>query len=213
MVLGSRGRQVARVGRTSRAHRVEALLEGGTRFTELPVLRIAEESGIARSTFYQYFPNKSQLLIQVAALASDTFLEAPTAWFSDAESYLRGAAAVEQVIGTMLGEYRQHVAVMRALGELASYDPEVAGFWFGRINSFIDLSATHVQKWQHAGVVREDLDPVETTAALTWMVERAITQHVLYPRDPLATDPRLAESLAQVIWRSLFDSSTALTGR
>jgi AcrR family transcriptional regulator len=192
---------------------VEALLEEGTLFTELPVLRIAEESGIARSTFYQYFPNKSQLLIQVAAVTSDTFLEAATAWFSDAESYRGGAATVEKVIGTMLREYRQHVAVMRAVGELASYDPEVAGFWFGRINSFIDLSATRVQKWQHAGAVREDLDPVETTAALTWMVGRAISQHVLYPRDPLATDARLAKSLAQVIWRSLFDSSIVSTPR
>jgi len=190
---------------------VEALLQEGTRFTELPVLRIAEESGIARSTFYQYFPNKSQLLIQVAGVASDTFLEAATAWFSGAESYRGGAAAVQEVIGAMLREYRQHVAVMRAVGEVASYDPEVAGFWFGRINSFIDLSAVHVQRWQGAGVVREDLDPVETTAALTWMVERAITQHVLYPRDPVATDARLAKSLAQVIWRSLFDSSTVAT--
>jgi len=188
---------------------VEALLEEGTLFTELPVLRIAEESAIARSTFYQYFPNKSQLLIQVAAVASDTFLEAATGWFSDAESYRGSAAAVEQVIRTMLREYRQHVAVMRAVGEVASYDPEVAGFWFGRINSFIDLAATHVQNWQRAGVVREDLDPVETTAAVTWMVERSITQHVLYPRDALATDARLAKSLAQVIWRSFFDSSVS----
>lgn len=190
---------------------VEALLAQGTLFTELPVLRIAEESGIARSTFYQYFPNKSQLLIQVAAVASDTFLEAATAWFSDTESYRGGAAAVERVIRTMLDEYRRHVAVMRAVGEVASYDPEVAGFWFGRINSFVDVAATHVQNWQRAGVVRAELDSVETTAALTWMVERAISQHVLNPRDVLATDARLEKSLAQVIWRSLFDAAITST--
>ncbi|WP_372792169.1 TetR/AcrR family transcriptional regulator, partial [Paraconexibacter sp.] len=40
---------------------VERLLTDGESFTALPVGRIADEAGMARTTFYGHFPDKSTL--------------------------------------------------------------------------------------------------------------------------------------------------------
>ncbi|WP_267617246.1 TetR/AcrR family transcriptional regulator [Gordonia bronchialis] len=56
---------------------VEQLLADGERFTEIPVQRIAERSGMSRPAFYQYFPDKSDVLIRVADVAAQAFFAGP----------------------------------------------------------------------------------------------------------------------------------------
>src|ERR1700758_4252388 len=55
---------------------VERLTADGTSFTELRVERIAKEAGIARSTFYLRFRDKTTLLCTLAeAVGHDVFAE------------------------------------------------------------------------------------------------------------------------------------------
>jgi TetR/AcrR family transcriptional regulator, ethionamide resistance regulator len=181
---------------------VEDLLADGDRFTEIPVLKIAERAGMSRTNFYQYFPNKSQVLIQVADLASEEFFAAPTEWFIADESLDSGVAGVENVIRAMLTEFRKHWTVMRALGELASYDAEVAEFWFGRIQEFIDAASESVARWRSRGLV-DDRVGDESVSALTWMVERTVAQHVLNTGIVAAADDRVISALARTIWLTI----------
>ncbi|EME22068.1 transcriptional regulator [Rhodococcus triatomae BKS 15-14] len=177
---------------------VEELLEDGERYTEIPVTRIAERSGMSRTNFYQYFPNKSEVLVHVAEVASAAFFDAPARWFADDAALDRGLPGVERVIREMVSGFREHWTVMRALGELAAYDSEVAEFWFGRINGFIEVAASQVDRWRDQGRV----DPAvgsESVAAVTWMVERTVTQHVLHPNAD-ATDEGIVRALARTIW-------------
>lgn len=210
-VAAARRRRAEAIERVLAA--VESMLEDGERFTELPVGRIAAESGIPRSTFYQYFPNKSQVLIHVAALASETFFSAPLSWFNDPESPARGVDGVEEAIGTMLREYRSHWTVMRALDELSSYDPEVAEFWIGRINEYISMMGGIVAGWQKAGAIGSQVDPYGATTGLVWMVERAISQHVLRPTGDVAvSDEQLVTSLSRIIWLTYYDDHSRNRG-
>ncbi|NDZ92928.1 TetR/AcrR family transcriptional regulator [Streptomyces sp. SID6673] len=179
---------------------VEELLGTGERFTEIPVQRIAERSGMSRTNFYQYFPSKSQVLIHVADVASAEFFAAPTSWFADDASLDAGVAGVERAIGAMIVEFRKHWTLMRALGEVAAYDAEVAEFWFGRINAFIDFAATRVAQWRSQGRV-DDAVTSEAVAAVTWMVERTVTQHILHPRE--SSDERLVKALSRTIWLTI----------
>ncbi|MFW0783671.1 TetR/AcrR family transcriptional regulator [Gordonia sp. CPCC 206044] len=179
---------------------VEELLATGERFTEIPVQRIAERSGMSRTNFYQYFPNKSQVLIEVADVASAEFFAAPTSWFADDASLDAGVAGVERAIGAMVDEFRKHWPLMRALSEVAAYDTEVAAFWFGRIDEFIGFASNRVAHWRVAGRI----DPAvtgESVAAITWMVERSVTQHVLHGRD--TADEQMVAALSRTIWLTI----------
>lgn len=187
---------------------VEELLADGELFTELPVARIAQRSGIPRSSFYQYFPNKSQVLVQVAELASETFFAAPAGWFARPNTHEEGVRGVERVIATMVEEYRKHWTVMRALGELSSYDPDAADFWLGRVNDHIEMMATKVAGWKSSGLVDASVDPHGATTAMVWMVERSVSQHVLRPVPGRAlTDQQLVTSLPRAIWLTYFAAS------
>ncbi|AZG47088.1 TetR/AcrR family transcriptional regulator [Gordonia insulae] len=177
---------------------VEELLATGERFTEIPVQRIAADSGMSRTNFYQYFPNKSQVLIQVADVASAEFFAAPTSWFADDASLDAGVAGVERAIASMVAEFRKHWTLMRALGEVSAYDTEVAEFWFGRINTFIDFAAGQVARWRAAGRVDPSVT-TESVAAVTWMVERSVTQYALGPRQE-GSDDKLIAALSRTIW-------------
>ncbi|MDY6810234.1 TetR family transcriptional regulator [Gordonia sp. HNM0687] len=181
---------------------VEDLLGTGERFTELPVQRIAQRSGMSRTNFYQYFPNKSQVLIQVADVASKEFFAAPTSWFADDASLDAGVAGVQRAIAEMIAEFRKHWPLMRALGEAAAYDAEVAEFWFGRIHEFIDFAAGRVQRWQTQGRV-DDAVTTESVAAVTWMVERTITQHIIGSGADVSTDDQVVAALSRTIWLTI----------
>lgn len=185
---------------------VEELLSGGELYTELPVARIAQASGIPRSTFYQYFPNKSSLLVHVAGLATENFFAAPRGWFARPDPREGGVEGVATVIATMLAEYRRHWAVMRALDEVAAYDSEVGDFWFGLVNDHIDLMAASIQGWQAEGAVDAAVDAVGVTTAMVWMVERSIRQHVLRPvPGRVLTDAALVASLSRAIWLTFLE--------
>lgn len=182
---------------------VEQLLADGERFTEIPVQRIAESSGMSRPAFYQYFPNKSEVLIQVADVASQEFFAGPARWFADDGSLGRGVDGVAAAIRMMVSEFRKHWSLMRALSEVAAYDARVADFWFGRIESFIAAASGQVDRWRADGRVDASVTR-ESVAAVTWMVERSVTQHVLHPDDDTPdADERLVAALSRTIWLTI----------
>lgn len=183
---------------TDVAAAVERLLDEGERFTTIPVQRIADESGIARSTFYRYFPDKSTLLIRVADVATSEQLSAGVAWLDSA-----GATREEMAdaFATLVASHRQHASVVRALNEVAGYDEEVADYWRERIESSAQRLRRFIEEGQAAGTVNPALDPETTAELLAWGVERLVTQHVL--SRPADEDPELAERVAGTAWSTL----------
>ncbi len=183
---------------TDVAAAVERLLDLGERFTTLPVQRIAEESGIARSTFYRYFPDKSSLLIQVADVATSEQLSTGVAWM-DNEGATRDEMA--KAFAVLVASHREHASVVRALNEVAGYDEEVAAYWRERIESSAQRLRRFIEDGQAAGTVNPALDPETTAELLAWGVERLVTQHVL--SRPAGEDAELAERLAGTAWSTL----------
>jgi len=183
---------------TDVAAAVERLLDGGERFTTLPVQRIADESGIARSTFYRYFPDKSTLLIQVAGVATSEQLSAGVAWL-DSEAASRDEMA--GAFAVLVASHREHASVVRALNEVSGYDEEVARFWRERVENSAQRLRRFIEDGQADGTVNPALDAETTSELLAWGVERLVTQHVL--SRPASEDPVLAESLADTAWNML----------
>lgn len=180
---------------------VEKLMAEGHSYTEIPVQRIAEEAGIARSTFYVHFPDKAQLLIRMADIATRDLFSAAEGWWKG--DHRGGPERVAATMDLMIAGFREHDRVLLALVELAGYEPEVARYWNERVAAFIAVVGARLDELARAGEVSPAMDTASTAAVLTWMVERSIAQHVLENPDP-AGDGEFAATLARAIWLTTF---------
>ncbi|GAB3465885.1 TetR/AcrR family transcriptional regulator [Actinophytocola sediminis] len=179
---------------------VENELVAGTPFTEISVLRIAEQAQIARSTFYLHFPDKSRLLIAVADEAVQGLFDVAAEWWG--ADHAEGPAAVERAMREMLAQYRAHPRVLRALAEVSYYDEEVAAYWLGKVAAFVEVEQRRLEDEQRAGRVSADLDPANTARLLASMVERTISVHCgVAGQDQ---DPAMARTLARSIWLTVY---------
>ncbi len=177
---------------------VRRLLAEGHGYTALGVQRIADEAGIARSTFYLYFPDKTALLMRITESATEALFAAAEAWLKEGFADI---GALESTILDVIAQQREHAVLLAALNEVSGYDQEVAVFWRGRVGGFVDLLAHRIADGQDVGTIAATLDPATTAAWTAWGVERLLSQHVA--AQPESEDPALASGLARAIWSTL----------
>lgn len=180
------------------AEAVERLLAQGGGYTTLGVQRIAAEAGVARSTFYMYFPDKSALLTHVAESATEELFAVARRWLEHGFAEL---PVLESAIAEIVAQQRAHAPLLGALMEVAGYDDAVSGFWRERVGGFIELLRERIEEGQRAGTIARALAPATTAAWITWGTERLITQHVAEHRE--SGDEALARGLAVAIWSML----------
>lgn len=179
---------------------VERLMEEGLSYTELPVLRIAREAGMARSTFYMHFADKTELLIRLGDHATDELFAAAEDWWRGDHS--DGVDGVARTMRAMIAGFREHERMLLALTEVAAYEPAVAAFWLQRVQGFVAIVEERLRELQADGHVNAELDPAATAGVLTLMVERGISLHVRI--DSGEGDDRLADALGRAIWLTTY---------
>lgn len=177
---------------------VERLLAEGHGYTALGVQRIAAEAGIARSTFYLYFPDKTALLMRATEAATEDLFAAAEAWAAEGFADL---ADLERTLLAVIGQQRAHADLLAALAEVAGYDEGVAAFWRERVGRFIKVLEDRIEDGRRNGTVAAALDPATTAAWIAWGAERLIAQHVATHAE--SEDARLAHGLATAIWATL----------
>jgi AcrR family transcriptional regulator len=183
---------------------VEDLLAAGRSFVELSVQEIADAAGVARSTFYVHFADKTELLIRLAeASMADIFAEAE-AWMTGDQT--GGVAELQGVCRRIISDYRAHRPLLEAVGAATAYDPEVFRWWRARLQAFIDVTAARLASEVAAGRSEPDL-PVRPTAGLiVWSIERTVSMTVAVT--PEADDDELAAALARSTWLAVRGRST-----
>jgi AcrR family transcriptional regulator len=178
----------------------ESLLRDGAQFTELGTERIASAAGVARSTFYVHFADKSDLLMRLAAGAIEELFETSDEWWE--HSLPDGPGALADVLLEMTRIYRRHAAVLDAVAEVAGYDPAVSAFWRERMDGYAASLRARLRERRRAGVVAAEVDPDVTAFVLVWSVERSVAEHVR--AQPPRTDAAFAAGLARVVWLGIF---------
>jgi AcrR family transcriptional regulator len=173
------------------------LLINGANFTELGVQQISTEAGVARSTFYIYFRDKIDLLMRLATAMVTTSFDITSAW-KPADGVERLADAFLQVVGV----YREHSAVLRAIAEVAAYDATVRDFWNEGLTQFTDRTIAVLRDEQDAGRTPVDVDLVNVSRVIVKGGEQAIFDHVT-AGDP-ADDAAFARELALTWWYGVY---------
>jgi AcrR family transcriptional regulator len=178
----------------------ERLLAGGANFTELGVKQIADEAGIARSTFYVHFADKTDLIIRLAGRTRQGLLDVGVEW--QAHGLSSGLDRLIEMYAGMIRHYREHIAVLAAVEEVAAYDKGVRDFWDGQVKQSCDVVAAMLEEEKQAGRAAADLDPVLAARVMTWGGERIVARHVAVG-DP-ADDAAVARELALQRWYGVY---------
>lgn len=174
-------------------------MRGGASFTELGVERLAVAAGSSRATFYVYFKDKSQLLGDFAEQVLTEVGDAVQRLWGQPIS--PGPQQIRAAMGDLVAVYRKHQQILAAITEVAQYTPEIDEVYRSLIERNAGYIRDFLQREQAVGRVRA-LDSSETARVMAWMVERCCMQML---RDaPGEADGRLADSLAQIVWATIY---------
>lgn len=174
---------------------VEGLLHDGESFTALPVARIADAAGMARTTFYGHFPDKATLLIRLVDSATESIFARARAWLADdAASWREHVAVIEEIVA----ERRRHGALLDAFDEVAAYDPDVARHGEVRMEAVTDALRGRIERDRAAELVAAPIDAAITAAVVTAGTRVVIARQATHA--PPATDRAFAEGLARGTW-------------
>lgn len=153
----------------------EELLTEGASYAELNIEKIATRAGISRTAFYFYFRDKRELLLRLTEDVATILYAEAEGWWSGAGD---GRSELRRAIESILGLYREHHALLRAVVEVATYDEPVAVFWRGLMGRFVTATQERIEAEQAAGRAAA-LPAAPTAFALVWMTERAYYQQVV----------------------------------
>ncbi|SNT54174.1 DNA-binding transcriptional regulator, AcrR family [Asanoa hainanensis] len=173
------------------------ILTEGASFTDLGVQQISTAAGVARSTFYAHFRDKTDLLLRLATEMLSTSFDVASSWEPTegvdkaAEDFLR-----------ILGIYREHAGVLRAIGEVATYDQTVRDFWSQGLARFTERTIEALRVEQAAGRTPADIDLVSAARVIVVGGERAIFDHITSA--PPADDATFARELARTWWYGVY---------
>jgi TetR/AcrR family transcriptional regulator, ethionamide resistance regulator len=177
---------------------VERLLEHET-YPELTVDQMASEADISRSTFYNYFQDKGDLLRVLAGDVMGAIVDASRVWWMLSPDASR--EELRTAVRHLFETYSPHAVLMLAVAESISHDSRVRDEFMAYMERGREGIAAYIQTGQRAGVLRSDLDAAAAAAWLTWMLERGLSQLSRTSRDD--EPERVVTAVADIIWKAL----------
>jgi AcrR family transcriptional regulator len=173
------------------------LLTGSANFTEIGVQQICAEAGVARSTFYTHFRDKADLLMRLATTMVAASFGVASAW-----EPTDGAEGLADTFLRVIGVYREHIGVVRAVAEVGGYDATVRAFWHDRLDRFRDRTIAVLRDEQDAGRSPASVSVASAAQIIVMGGERAIFDHVT---DAGADDDAsFARELALTWWYGVY---------
>jgi TetR/AcrR family transcriptional regulator, ethionamide resistance regulator len=175
-------REQARIERHAavRARIIDAttdLISEGSNYAALSVETIAARTGISRTTFYDYFPDKRELLLAMSGdILEDAIAEVDDWPIPDDHEQTRGE--IRAMFVGLVEAYRH--PVVRAIVEATFYDDEVRAAWRANMERHIERSTRLLELEREAGRFREAGSTLEARArALHWSIHATILQEIV----------------------------------
>lgn len=182
------------------ADAIERLCDDDTSYGELSVDQLVNEAGVARSTFYKYFGDKSGLLSSLVLAVLDDFLQAADAWLAMTAG--GDKAEYEQSFRIIFEAYRTHRVVMRCIVEQSTQDAVIGAQFQEMMTAFVAAVEQHIQQGQEAGVIVESRSAKDLAVWLTWMLEFG-QMKLIGPADERAVR-KYTTAVTDIVWKTLY---------
>jgi AcrR family transcriptional regulator len=128
---------------------------------------IVAEAGLARGSFYTYFPSKLELFKVLAAEVGEAIAGAVTP--EPGDRGLDPLAALDRSNRRYLEAYRQHADIYGLLEQTASIDPELRQLRLHYRQLHVRRVTDRIVSWQRRGLAAASVDPATAAAALVSM--------------------------------------------
>ena len=128
---------------------------------------IVAEAGLARGSFYTYFPSKLELFKVLAAEVGDAIAAAVAP--GPGERGLDPVSALDRSNRRYLDAYRRHAAIYGLLEQSASIDPELRQLRLHYRQVHVRRVTARIVSWQRRGLAAAGVDPATAAAALVSM--------------------------------------------
>lgn len=154
----------------------EDLLRDGSTYADLRVESIAAHAGISRTTFYDYFPDKRELLLSFTREILRDALSETDEW-RPGEDHDQTKAELRKIIMAFVHVYA-HPAV-RAIVEATYYDAEVSAAWMASQERHIERAVRLLEAERAAGRFQEHESTLPARArALHWGIHATILREI-----------------------------------
>jgi AcrR family transcriptional regulator len=173
-------------------------------FRGLTVDEVMRRTDLSRPSFYVYFRDRHHLILRVVEHLGNEMRTMSQRWYTGSGD---GPAQAREAMEGIVDVFAEHGPVLRALADAAVDDPEVERVYGALVQSFVDVTAKHIEAEIAAGQVLA-LDAGETARALVWMMERYLNLSL----GRAETTPRetVAQTLTTIWTRVLYSSAPAV---
>src|SRR4051812_36708613 len=103
---------------------------------------------LSRPSFYVYFRDRHHLMLKVVEHIGAELRTMSQRWYTGSGD---GPAQAREAMEGFVEVYAQHGAVLRALADAATDDPEVERVYSGLVHDFVDVTARHIEAEMEAG--------------------------------------------------------------
>src|ERR687894_667724 len=127
-------------------------------FRELTVDEVMRRTGLSRPSFYVYFRDRHHLVLRVVEHIGGELFTMADRWFKGEGD---GPELAREATEGIVAVFAEHGPVLRALADAAADDPGVEKVYSELVQSFVDVTAEHIQNEIEAGRILP-LDARET---------------------------------------------------
>ena len=136
-------------------------------YLEVGVDDIVTEAGVARGSFYTYFPTKLEVFKVLASRVGKQIREAVVIQSED--SMLDPIEALDHSHRRYIDVYRQNAGIYGLLEQLSTVDTELHNIRLSGRRNHVRRVESRIRKWQERGLADPTIEPSTTAAALVSM--------------------------------------------
>lgn len=181
---------------------VEAHLSTGQTFRDLVVEDLANEVGIARSTFYLYYDDRGDFLRSITEGVMTEILAATDTWWSMPPE--ADEDTLHEVLRSIFDAYRTRLTLMTAFVEAAGYEPSLRDTYRQLLGEAMRQLEAHIAERQAQGVVRGEVDPGGVATWLILLMERSLSKMAGITADE---DELRLTATTRIVWNTLYAGS------
>lgn len=181
---------------------MERLLEKGQRFSSVSVEQLTQEAGLARATFYLHFRDKSELVVRLMSHVTEELIASTGNWLGNSE--VAQHKDLQQAMVGVVHTFKKHQAILAAVSDTASHDPDVAHLYQAMIDQISEQSRRALATVKRNGLSRPDATN-DVADELSGMLVTYCAQNV-GKRDGAELD-RLAKALGYIAASAVFSDT------
>jgi len=155
---------------------------------------VMARTGLSRPSFYEYFRDRSHLIVKLVERLNLRDRAASARWFTDPDPI----EGLRHSVRELVQSYITHGHLLRALSDATHVYENVEESYRERFNITIKDTARRMGEFIASGAMSLDgADPHEIASALLWMNERYMIEK--FGREPHA-DPKVVIDTLIAIW-------------